>query len=74
VGFTGGSIFGISADDEFKYEITGGSITPAPEPSSLVLFATGMLVLGLIWRFGKKVGDPLSCASPKLWPALDSMT
>jgi hypothetical protein len=55
VGFTGGSIVGVG-DTQFNYAINGGSITPVPEPSSLVLFATGMLVLSLTWRFGKKVG------------------
>jgi hypothetical protein len=52
VGFTGGSIRdGLAA----SYQLTGGSITPAPEPATLVLFASGMLVLGLALRFGKKV-------------------
>jgi hypothetical protein len=61
VGFTGGSIVGgiekgigiISGYDDMS-----GSITPVPEPSSLVLFASGigLLVFGLTRRFGKKVG------------------
>jgi len=59
VGFTGGLIRG-EIDLAGNYIISGGSITPVPEPSSLVLFASGMLVLGLALRFGKKVGHPLS--------------
>jgi len=59
-GFTGGSFFG--GDAQPFYTISSGSITlaPVPEPSSLVLFASGMLVLGLTWRFGKKAAHPLS--------------
>jgi hypothetical protein len=41
------------------FNVLGGSITPAPEPSSLVLFVSGLLVLGLTRRFGKKAGQPL---------------
>jgi hypothetical protein len=60
-GFTGGSIAGsFSLDTQGNYKIVGGTITPAPEPSSLVLFASGMLMLGLTRRFRKKVGHPLS--------------
>jgi hypothetical protein len=55
VGFTGGSIIG-GAELLSNYRIAaGGSITPTPEPSSLVLLAG---VLGLLVfsrrRFGKK--------------------
>ena len=62
VGFTGGLIGGEN-DLAVNYIISGGSITPVtpvPEPSSLVLFASGMLVLGLTRRFCKKIGHPLS--------------
>jgi hypothetical protein len=67
VGFTRGSILmgglvfrpcGECTDTDF-YNINGGSITPVPEPSSLVLFASGMLALGLTLRFGKKVDHQL---------------
>jgi hypothetical protein len=63
VGFTGGKIFDGSANGPTGFPLyinISGSITPVPEPSSLVLFASGMLVLGLTLRFGKKVADPLS--------------
>jgi len=49
----GGDTFG-------NYLFESGSITPVPEPSSLILFASGLLVLGLRRKFGKKVGHPLS--------------
>jgi hypothetical protein len=71
VGLTGGTIDGlfsfvtVSVPLGTPYDILGGSITTVstvitPEPSSMILFATGMLVLGLARRFGKKVGHPLS--------------
>jgi hypothetical protein len=50
-GFTGGSLVD-GLDGGGHYSVAGGSITPVPEPSSLVLFASGMLVFGLTRRFG----------------------
>jgi hypothetical protein len=55
VGFTGGSIVGVDALPD--YVVIGGTIAPTPEPSSLVLFAGGLLVLGLTWRF-RQEGRP----------------
>jgi hypothetical protein len=67
VHFTSGSILGGSmgifrqpeGGPGTVFNVLGGSITPAPEPSSLVLFVSGLLVLGLTRRFGKKAGQPL---------------
>jgi hypothetical protein len=60
VGFTGGKIVGNNVIavgiPEALYGSISGSITPAPEPSSLLLLAGGIgwLVFGLTRRFGKK--------------------
>jgi len=59
VGFTGGSIVNGTVENgqAFQiYEAFTGSITPVPEPTSLVLLAgvIGSLVFGLTRRFGKK--------------------
>jgi len=55
VGFTGGLI-NSGLDGRLDYSIISGSITPAPEPSSLVLLAggIGLLVFRLKRRFRKK--------------------
>jgi hypothetical protein len=58
VGFTGGTILGTVVDNPSfaaLYDVTGGSITPVPEPSPLVPLASGLawLVFGLARKFGK---------------------
>jgi hypothetical protein len=58
VGFDGGVIFGAGDIANF-YRITGGTITPVPEPSSLVPLAGGLgsLVFGFIRRRFAGCGD-----------------
>ena len=38
----------VISHNQDDYLIDSGSITPVPEPSSVILFASGLLVLGLI--------------------------
>jgi hypothetical protein len=56
VGFTGGTILGTKVNNPSfaaLYDVTGGSITPVPEPSSLVPLAGGIgwLVFSLARRY-----------------------
>jgi PEP-CTERM motif len=51
----------IGQSDTWQRYITGGSIDPVPEPSTLVLFASGLGLMGLLaWR---RKQAPVTCIS-----------